>query len=464
MINSLFVLFSILSAFGDSSPLPLPKIETLPNGLQVVWFLDDRLPILDFSLFVKSGYRDEPDKKTGISQILVDSLERGAAGLNSQEIAKAIEKLGASYFASAEEDSMVVGIHGLSTDGMTLMELLGKLVLSPDFALVEVKREKARILDRWSHVADYGEVMADLVYSKRVTANTSYGRGKFFSKAEFQKIERDDVLKFYKGHFVPGNAVLMVVGRANQEQFREKINSIFGSWSGNAPKRQYKNYIDTRVVGTNNKSEIFLIDKPNSTQAQVRMGFKIPLIQSAEHYPLTVANALLGGYFNSRLNSLIRDKLGLTYGISSSLAYSKELGTFTISSSTRNETVAPLLQKALGVLETMKRGPLPNEEVDMAKKYLTGGFPLSVATLNSIANRWMLGEFFNLGTNYLNEFVPKIGNVNASQVLAAFNANFKPEQTIIVLCGDAKQIEKSLREAKFQSIKKISPGNLFEHL
>ena len=93
------------------------------------------------------------------------------------------------------------------------------------------------------------------------------------------------------------------------------------------------------------------------TQAQVRIGFPSPGIKAPEHYALTVANALLGGYFNSRLNSLIRDKLGLTYGIGSSFSYSKDKANFGISSALEYESVGQLIKKTMEVLEDLKKVP-----------------------------------------------------------------------------------------------------------
>ncbi len=464
--NNFLILLVLLFAnigLASSIQLPVPEVETLPNGLKVVWFLNDRLPILDFTLFFKVGFRDDFEKKTGISQLVMESLERGAAGLGAQQIAQSIEKLGASYSSSIEEDTAMMSMHGLSIDGMSLLELLAKLALTPEFSDSEVKREQERILDRWSHVADYGDALADLVYFKVMTAGTSYGRGRFFSKNEFKNISRNDVLNFYKKYFIPKNAFLVVVGRADKKIYKEKINSLFSSWVGDEPKKVYRNYADTRLGGAPLQGKTYVVHKSNATQAQVRIGFRSPLVKSPEHYPLAVANALLGGYFNSRLNSLIRDKLGLTYAISSAVTYSKDLGIFTIASSTRNEAVGTLIQKTMGVLEGLKQGPIPQEEVEMAKNYLTGGFPLSVSTLNAVAGRWVSGELFDLGSGYLNEFVTKVENVSASQILTAVNKVFKLDQASIVISGDSSKIEKSLKEAKYIKFKKVSAQSLIEH-
>jgi zinc protease len=448
---------SIAANIGEIK-LPLPEIETLPNGLQIVWFLSDKVPVTDLALVIKSGYRDDPVGKTGMSELLSEVLDRGAAGMTAQQIAKSVEELGASRYISADQETFTLGMHGLSMDADTLLDILAKITLQADLTQPEVAREKDILLDRWNHLADYGESLAALAYRRDLTAGTSYGRGNFYSISEFKKITREDLVGFYHKQFTPQNAILTVVGRVDKEKFKAKIIADFGAWSGPAPVRKYRNFSDPKTKTI--KNQILVVDRKGLTQAQIRIGFPTPLITSPDHYPLSVANALLGEYFNSRLNSLIRDKLGLTYGIESGFSYDRQFSALTITSATRNETVGQLVSKTLDVLKGMKKGPIPEDEVDMAKEYLIGGFPLSTSTLGAVATRWMAGYLFDLAPNYLNEFISKVSAVNAAEVQAAVTKDFDLDHLTIVIAGDAKQIIPNLKEAGFKSVKKISVKDL----
>lgn len=458
--------FASLTGFADDTilksasqiKLPVPQIETLPNGLQLVWFLNDQLPVLDLALLVKSGERDDPSGKSGTAELLAASMDRGAAGQTAQEIARQVEELGASRYITAEDETFSLGMHGLAPDSDTLLKILAKIALQPDLKKSEVDWEKDRLIDSWNHLGDYGETLASLAYRRAITGGSSYGRGNFASLAEFKKVGRDDILGFYKKHFTPKNSVLMVVGRVDQKKFREQILKLFGDWKGNAPKHTYVTHADPKV--RTGRGQILIVDRKGLTQAQVRMGFRTPLVNAPEHYSLTVANAMLGEYFNSRLNSLIRDKLGLTYGIGSSFSYSKSLSALTISSATRNQSTGELIRKAIDVLKDLKKGPIAQDEVDMAKEYLIGGFPLSTSTLGAVAARWMGGYIFELGPEYLNDFVPKVSGVTAKDVLAAVKKDFDPDGLTIVVAGDAKEIEASLKDSGFKNFRKIEVKDL----
>jgi zinc protease len=457
----LFVFLLSHSLFASELKLPVPQIETLPNGLKLVWFLNDSLPVVDLGILIGAGQRDDLPGKSGTSELMTACLDRGSAGLSAQEIGHAIEMLGASRYASSDDDETTIGLHGLAPDAPALLDLLAKVVIHPDFAAAEVTREHARILDRWRHVADYGESLASLAFSRALSQGTSYLRGGFFSAEEFGGVNRDAVKAFHTKNFTPKNAVLMVVGRVNQVEFRQQILKVFGTpeaWRGDAPVRDYKNYVDPRLALK--KEQVLVVDRPGLTQAQVRIGFRAPSIHVPEHYDLVVGNALLGEYFNSRLNSLIRDKLGLTYGISSSFSYGRDIGSFAITSATQNESAGILVKKTLEVLQDLKTGEIPKDEVQMAKEYLVGGFPLATSTLGLVAARWLSGYIYDLGPDYLNEFVPKVSAVTAAGVASAIAKDFDLAHLTIVIAGDADSIEPGLKAAKLGPLKRVSVKDL----
>jgi zinc protease len=445
------------SIYAGPRKLPTPEIETLPNGLTLVWFLNKTLPLVDIVTLVRSGYRDDPAGRSGTAELVSAALDRGSAGMTPEQIARAVERLGASRYSSADDDTFSVGIHGLASDGPVLLDLLSKIVLRPDFKDEEIRREHARIVERWQHIGDYPESLASLAFQRVISAGTVYGRGSFVSMKEFKKVGPSDVRNYYKRNFTPKNTILMIVGRADQAAFRKSILATFGSWKGEAPARSDHKWSDQRLARA--PGELILVDRPGVTQAQVRIGFPAPSIHSPDHFPLTVANALLGEYFNSRLMSIIRDKLGLTYSIGSSFSYSEDFAHFGIGSATRTEMTSKLITKTLEILKNLKTTPVPATEVKMAKDYLVGGFPLRVATLPSVASRWLGSYVMDLGKDYLNRFVPSIEQVDAQAVSGAVGKDFRIKDPVIVVAGDASKLAPQLKAAGFK-IKRVTARDL----
>jgi len=437
--------------------LPLPQVETLSNGLTIVWFLDDHLPIVDIALMIKSGNRDDLPGKSGAAEMVSQLLERGAGGVSAVELSKRIERLGASSYSQSDDDAMSIGLHGLSQDSSTLLEMVSLLALHPDFKTSEFKRSIQRMVERWRHLGDSAESLAGYVFSRAMTNGSSYARGEIKSIAELKKLKREDILQFHKTHFTPKNSVLMVVGRVDQKAIRTQIESLFGSWTGDAPSRNYQNYSDPRF--NTQKGEVIVVHRADLPQAQIRMGFPIPSLYSKNRHALAVGNALLGEYFNSRLNLVVRDQLGLAYGISSSLAYSRAFSFLAIASATQSKQVGTLLIKTDEILkELLRNGTFP-DEVATAKDYMLGGFPLSVATLGAIAVRWLGGYIYGLGPGYLNEFVPKVNEVTKVSVDAAIKEAFHLDQMLVVVSGDANQIIPALKKSGFKKIKRVNSGD-----
>jgi zinc protease len=448
----------------SSGTLSLPELETLPNGLQVAWFVNDQLPVVDLSLIVHAGHRDDSKGKSGTAELLMAVLDRGSHGKSAQKMAHSIEMLGGSRYLSAEDDSMVLGVHGLAPDGEAVLEILRDLSLYPDLLEKEVNRERARIADRWNHIEDYGDTLCALAYRKVITAGTIYGRGSLASLKELKQVNRSDLNAFHQKYFTPKNSLLLVVGRVDRDRFRQKILEQFGAWKGEVPSRTWSPYSDPQLGRILKKDQssppVIVVNRPNLTQAQVRIGFRAPGIQSKDYYPLTIANALLGEHFNSRLNSLVRDQLGLTYSIRSGFSYLQDFSDFSIVSSTRNETTGALVQKTIEVLKGLKQGPISSEEIEFAKSYLVGGFPLSTSTLSAIAFRWSMGYLHHLGDSFLNEFVPSVQTVALSEVQSAVRNGFDLDHLVIVVAGNSKTVTQSLQAVGFKSIKQVSVSDL----
>lgn len=444
--------------------LPVPEIERLPNGLQIAWFLDERIPVVDMIVLTEAGYRDDPEGKSGTAKLLSSVISRGAAGMDAQRLAREVEKLGASDYVSVDDDSASVGIHGLAPDAPRLLELLHAITVKPDFPQAEIEKTRDRMIEGMKHLGDSAHTLASYVYYRALASGTPYGRGGLLSMAELRKVTREDLIRFHQTHFRPDNAMLVVVGRVKKDEFRRRIAETFGSWAPVAApkvKGQAKAFANPDLLPGKGQKGI-LVHRPGLTQAVVKVGFRAPPLDSPDHYPLTVANALFGEQFHSRLNSVIRDQLGLTYGIGSSFSYSKDLSAFTIEASTRNESAGEVIRRTLGILDELSKKPIPATEVETARDYLIGGFPLGTATLASAASRWLSGYVYDLGPGYLNELIPKVGSVTAEQVHAAVKRHLspKPAELVIVVAGDAEKLAPSLKKAGYWPLKRIEVGDL----
>lgn len=456
----IFLLLSGLpSAHATEAPwfekfrLPEPEIETLANGLEIAWFVDTRLPVLDLVVLVKSGYRDDPQGKSGLAQLMATTLDQGAGAASAAEFARAVEGLGASRFVSSDEETIVAGIHGLSLDSDRLLQLFSDLLLRPKFEAEAFEREKARLIEARETLKDHAGALAGVALHRALGSGTPYARGPIYSARELKKVQRKDVIQHHQAHFVPSNAILMVVGAVDREAMRAKLAGAFGAWKGKAPARKSFRPKHARFeMGTH---DLILVDRPGLTQAQVRVAFPVAGVKSKDHHAQTVVNALLGEYFNSRLNARIRDELGLTYAVGSEISHAREFSAVTISSATRNDSVGALLHEVRATLKGLSDRPVDQSELETAREYMMGGFPLSNATISGIATRWLAGRVLDQGPDFLNSFIPSIQKVTLEQVKRVSRREFNPKRPVVVVVGDAARIKETLRQTGFKKLKII---------
>ncbi len=450
------------SVFADLR-LPSPELETLPNGLQIAWFLDQKLPVIDLGLLVKTGTREDPIGKSGLALLTASALERGAGTRNQLEFSRAFENLGGSFSASVDEDAISIAIHGLSTDTPQLLDLLADSVLLPKFDDAEIQRVKEQEKEKWEHLGDSAESLASFTMARWMSRTSPYARGSLYSIPEWMGLSGNDVRSFYQARMTPDQAILMVVGRGDRASIRAQIAKRFADWKKvPAPAGASKKAASLEYPKIDRDAKLVVVDRPGLPQAQVRFGFPIPSIYSKNRYALAVSNALLGEYFNSRLNSVIRDELGLAYGVGSSLSYAKELSYLTIASATALQHTPILIREVQKILDSLKRGELLDEEVQTSKSFLIGGYPMSVSTLGAVASRWLAGNVYGLGPDFLNEYIPEVQKVDRKRAIDAIQEAFRLDQMKIVIAGDASKIAPLLAKFGWKNVKVLRAPDLMD--
>jgi zinc protease len=255
-----------------------------------------------------------------------------------------------------------------------------------------------------------------------------------------KKVRRENLIEFRKQYFTPGNSMLVVVGNVDLDPapIRALLEQEFGGeWKKQGESSQTAQPVSLKgkAVEPNLRLEplvVGVLDRPELNQAQIRVGFSGLKFESPDRYSLAVGNALLGDLYNSRLNLLLREKLGVVYSVQTNISYSKDLGVFTLATATRNEAVGVLLEEILGALESVRSSPISEEEVRSAQAYLVGSFPVAMANLGAVAARWVGGQIFSQGPDYLNEFIPGVQSVTLDSVKAALSRNLRLDQLKIV--------------------------------
>ncbi|HEU0012139.1 MAG TPA: insulinase family protein, partial [Longimicrobium sp.] len=215
----------------------------------------------------------------------------------------------------------------------------------------------------------------------------------------------------------------------------------FGDWEG-APPPSAAPVPENRVAQTT----VFLADRPGSVQSEVRLGH-VGIERTAEDFfDVTVMNAILGGTFSSRLNLNLREKLGYTYGITSGFSTRKLPGTFAVASALQSEGTAHSVSEILRQMREMQDDLVTPAELDDARNYLAGIFPLGLQTTDGLAGRLSTIAVYGFPLDYFDHYRDRLLAVTAADVREAARRRLMPGRAAVVVVGDASALRQPLEE------------------
>ena len=174
---------------------------------------------------------------------------------------------------------------------------------------------------------------------------------------------------------------------------------------------------------------------------------------TSDYFPLIVFNVILGGAFTSRLNLNLREKHGFTYGIRSQFSFRRGPGPWTISTAVATEVTAAAVREVVSEVENLLHEGPTDEEVEAARDYIAGVFPLRLETTAQIASRIAELLIYDLPDDYHSTYRDRVLNVTREQTMEAAYRCIRPSEMTVVIGGDAEQIRTPLEELGWAPLK-----------
>lgn len=423
---------------AGSFRLPAWVERKLGNGVRLYAMEYHELPLVDLEVVVAAGAALDPPGREGLADLVADLLRKGTATRSAREIADAVDFAGGSLSASADQDAARVSAEFLSRDADLALDLLLETLTRPAFAPEEVDRIRSETINELKAVRENPGLLASRRFIELLYGDHPYGHPNPGWEKTVGAITTEDVRRFYQSHYTPDNTIVVAVGDFKAEEMLGRLESRFSSWSGRAAARREVPEPEAPAARA-----VYLVDKPDATQSQIRIG-GIGIRRTDPDYPvLHVANTILGGGFTSRLVEEIRVNRGLSYGASSRFYPLVQNGPFLINTFTKNETTLQTVKVALEVLEGFRRDGPKEDEMDKARKYLKGAFAISHQSPDSLADA--LGDiaFYGLPRDYYDTYLDRIAGVTAADVRRVL-PRFPFDRALIVVLGQAGAVRKDL--------------------
>jgi zinc protease len=445
---------------GPPPELRLPAIQKrqLSNGLPV-WIVElHEVPVAQVNLLVTSGSTEDPPRRFGLANMTAAMLEQGAGSRSALEIADAVDYLGADLTATSGFDSSVVRLHVPVARLADALPVMADVALRPTFPADELDRLRQQRLTSILQARDDPATIAAAATARVLYGPTSrYGTPTFGSAEAIKIFTAEDLKSFYASVYRPDNAALIAVGDITPERILPALESSFGSWRTPSTSKPSERLAPPQQPAAR---QIYLIDKPDAPQSQIRIGgIGVPR-STPDYFPLQVLNTILGGSFTSRLNNNLREVHGYTYGAGSGFDMRVGPGPFAASAGVQTDKTAEALTEFFKELNGILK-PVPADELERAKNYVSLRFPGTFESTGDMSRRLEDMIVFRLPDDYFSKYVPNIQAVNAADVQRVAARYILPARFAVVIVGDLKTIEPKIRALNLGPIKVMTVDDVF---
>ena len=427
-----------------ADPLPelrLPPIESavLSNGLTVAVVRRPAAPRICLRLVILAGEADSPPKIPGVASVTAHLIGRGADLMTPAEIEGRIEALGAEIEADVSLERTVFAFDVLEEDLDRALELLGAVLIRATFAERTVEGVKRTL------TYDLSERQRDVEFVAKRQLLRHLFRGHPFRTATYNEdvvkdVARGDVAAFYERYYRPNNAVLVVAGDMTLQAASRLVSHHFNTWQSRKLERSY-----LPPPEPNREPLVSFVDIPQAPEATLFVGNVIPGPIGPDHFPFAVLNQALGGTPGSRLFMNLRESKGYAYYAFSGADLHRTCGVFWVRARLSAEAIVPSIREVLREIAPRDIERMTSVEIEQAKSFLVGSFPLRNEVLGDLASRAALVRGFELGDDHWGRFTQNIILVTPERVLDTARRALEPPP-VVVIAGDIRLLAEHVRD------------------
>ncbi len=431
-------------ALGGDKAFKAPDVKSakLENGMEVFVVEKPELPKVAVSLATRAGSIADSTAKSGLASMTNRIMRRGTKTRDALKIDETMGNLGTSLFGGAGKENASLGMEVLKRNLNPALEVMADVALNPSFPASEFDREKKLALDGLAQTANNPNAVANRIAPMLAFgADHPYGRPSGGLPGTVQAITRDDLVQFHQTYWKPSSSALIFVGDISLQEATDLARKNFGSWSGGAAPQ-----ITIPAAKPMGAGKVYLVDRQGAAQTVFAHVLTAPERKSADYYALSLANAVYGGGFGTRLNLNLREDKGYSYGVFAFPQHFAKGGTWIASGGVQTDKTK---ESAVEFMKELKfiagEKPISDKEFSTARLARIRGYAQQFESYGRIA-----GQVVDLWTAGLpmtdlqreTEELAKIQLTGVNSVAAKYAA---PAGTQILLVGDLAQIEAGIR-------------------
>lgn len=398
----------------------IDKINILPiqthsfsNGLPLYFLHSSESEIFQLSFFFKAGWIHQHKKL--LTNAFTSLLTAGTLHHSSKEIAEWLEQYGVFYNIEPSPVYTKLQFTLLKKHFNNIIPVIEEIIKYSNFPQNEIDIYIKNNIEQYQTQIKNVGIVAQWQFSKLIYGN-EHPLNKLHTPEDYQNIKRDDLLYFFTSHIHPKNGLVFLSGNID-ENLIQSVDNYFGKESFHSSQ----NIFSENVPPPQSFENHIYIQMPDALQSAIKIGIDIPIHQHhPDYFDFIIANTLFGGYFGSRLMSVIREEKGYTYGIYSSVTAYDSYSVFSISSEVKAEFTKATIDEVIHQIQLLQENTPDEEELDIVKSYLSGEILDLTDGILKQDNVWKMLITRHLDKDYYNRFLQRIQSIQPSDISNVF--------------------------------------------
>lgn len=354
--------------------------EVTSKGGITAWLVNEpSIPMISLNIAFKGGSSSDPKDKLGATYLMAGLLEEGAGDMDATEFRRATEELATSFSFDSSRERISISAEFLTETKEESVALLKTAIVNPAFNDTAFERTKAQVVSIVSRNETDPQEIASAAFNKIAFAGHPYADPFQGTPETVAGLTQQDMRDAHQRTMTKDRLYVGVVGDINAQELAVLLDELFGELPDTGA--DFPKPITFQASGG---TTVVDFDTPQSVALWGHAGIDQ---KDPDFFAAFVMNRILGGGgFTSRLTEEVREKRGLTYGVYSYIANMDYANFYGGSVSSANDRIGQALEVIKSEWARMAQGGVTDQELEAAKKYMTGSYPLRFDGNGRIAN------------------------------------------------------------------------------
>jgi predicted Zn-dependent peptidase len=404
---------------------PSPVLRTLPNGLTVAVFEDDRLPLVQLQLLVAAGSAHEPPGEAGVATLTFQMLAQGTASRTGAAFEEGVQALGGSIGGNVARGFATINGAFLTGDMEAGLELLADVIVNPILDEAQIPAVKGRIAGGIASARRDPVTLADDHLWAAVFGDHPYGRPAYGGLRSLAGLSAAQVRMFHRSRYRPDQALLAIAGDITPERAFKAAEELLGSWGG-----RVKDASPAPLPAPPADFRVRIVDAPGQTRAELRLGTVGPSGSDADHEALAVAGELLASGAEPALRFGL---LGL-----------RSAGLFSLASSSSPDSAGREVARMRAALAGGLAAAPAAGALDEVKRRMAARFAFQFETRAGVIAQWMASTISGVDGDRMATYPLRVAALTGDDVRAALARHVAPDRMVLVAVGPADRLRSQL--------------------